>query len=74
MDVSRLTVKHQVTVPADVRAALGLKAGDHVAFEVENGRAVLRRAEPIDRAWAAAVGSALTEWSEDEDEDAWRDL
>lgn len=74
MDVSRLTVKHQVTVPADVRAALGLKAGDHVAFEVEGGRAVIRRAEPIDRVWAAAVGSTLTEWAEDEDEDAWRDL
>jgi AbrB family looped-hinge helix DNA binding protein len=74
MDVSKLTVKHQVTIPADVRTTLGVKAGDHVAFEVEDGKVVVRKARPIDRAWAVAISETLTEWSSDEDEQAFRDL
>ncbi|MGI8608975.1 MAG: AbrB/MazE/SpoVT family DNA-binding domain-containing protein [Candidatus Dormibacteria bacterium] len=31
-----LTSKGQVTIPADVRKALGIKKGDQVVFEVEN--------------------------------------
>ena len=30
---SRLTSKYQATIPAEVRAALQLKAGDRVSFE-----------------------------------------
>lgn len=74
MDVSKLTVKHQVTIPADVRATLGVKAGDHVAFEVVDGKVLVRKARPVDWAWAASVGATLSEWSSDEDERAFRDL
>jgi AbrB family looped-hinge helix DNA binding protein len=39
--------KGQVTIPKDVRAALGLHAGDRVLFDVEGGeRAVVRKARP----------------------------
>lgn len=74
METSRITSKHQATVPADVRAALGLKAGDSIAWEVIDGEARVRKARPIDRAFAAAVSTTLTEWGSDEDEDAWRAL
>lgn len=42
-----LSSKHQVTVPAEVRRALGLKAGERVIFDVESSsqttRVTLRR-------------------------------
>jgi len=35
--VSNLTSKGQVTIPASIRKALGLKPRDKVAFRMENG-------------------------------------
>jgi antitoxin PrlF len=35
--------KGQVTIPKQVRDALGIKRGDHVVFRVEGDRAVLAR-------------------------------
>ena len=74
MDVSKLTAKNQVTIPADVRQRLGVKSGDHVAFEVDDGKVIVRKAKSIDWAWSAAVGATLSEWSSDADEEAFRDL
>ncbi|MFZ1024207.1 MAG: AbrB/MazE/SpoVT family DNA-binding domain-containing protein [Thermoplasmata archaeon] len=40
--------KGQVTIPKDVRAALGIHPGDRVLFDVEGGeRAVVRKARPM---------------------------
>ena len=36
-----MTRKGQITIPADVRRALGLKQGDKVAVSLDNGRALL---------------------------------
>ena len=74
MDVSKLTAKNQVTIPADVRTHLGVKSGDHVAFAVEGDHVVVRKARPIDWEWARAVQSTLTEWSSEADDEAFRDL
>lgn len=72
MDVSKLTAKYQVTIPADVRKALGLAAGDRVAFTVdEEGRAVLRKVTEADWEWARFVGSQLSEWNNEANEKAW---
>ena len=38
-----MTSKGQITVPKDVRVALGLSEGDDVVFRVEGNRAVLAR-------------------------------
>jgi len=44
MDVAaKVTSKGQVTVPKDVRAALGIEEGDTVIFHVEGGRALMER-------------------------------
>ena len=45
-----VTSKGQITIPAQVRRALELHAGDQVVFEIEDGeqsRASLRRASDI---------------------------
>lgn len=41
MDATTLTRKGQVTIPAHIRARLGLKQGDKVAFVEEGGKIVL---------------------------------
>ena len=74
METSKITSKHQATVPADVRAALGLKAGDSIAWEVVDGAARVRKARPLDLAFAAAVAGTLEEWDSEDDREAWRDL
>lgn len=42
MKTAKLTSKGQITIPAEVRAALRLREGDVVTFEVEGDRAILR--------------------------------
>ncbi|MGH8397739.1 MAG: AbrB/MazE/SpoVT family DNA-binding domain-containing protein [Gammaproteobacteria bacterium] len=73
---SKMTSKHQATIPGPVRKALGLKAGDAVAFEIEPGNAVrLRKAGPLDMNFARAIeGTLSSEWLSHTDEEAYRDL
>jgi AbrB family looped-hinge helix DNA binding protein len=59
--MSRMTSKGQVTVPADVRYALGLGPGDEIVFAVEGGRGTLRRAVAIATLAATFPGAARPE-------------
>jgi AbrB family looped-hinge helix DNA binding protein len=43
MPNAKITSKGQVTIPAEVRRALGLKKGDMLAFEVRAEYAVVRK-------------------------------
>ena len=44
MAVVRVTRNYQITIPAEVRRRLGIKAGDRVAVEVEGDRIVIKKA------------------------------
>ncbi len=48
MITSRLTSKAQTTIPQPVRAALGLREGDEIAYVIEEGRVVLTHAQSAD--------------------------
>jgi AbrB family looped-hinge helix DNA binding protein len=39
----KVTQKGQVTIPKDIRFLLGIKTGDEVVFELDNGKAVLKK-------------------------------
>ncbi|MFQ6135227.1 MAG: AbrB/MazE/SpoVT family DNA-binding domain-containing protein [Nitrososphaerales archaeon] len=41
--VGAVTTKGQVTIPKDIREALGLREGDRVVFSIEGGQAVIRK-------------------------------
>ena len=41
---AKITSKGQVTIPKDVREAMGLKEGDYLVFEPEDDRIIVRRA------------------------------
>jgi AbrB family looped-hinge helix DNA binding protein len=55
MKTAKVTSKGQVTIPAEVRAALRLREGDTVTFEVEEGRAILKP-QRDDRPFAKYLG------------------
>jgi antitoxin PrlF len=73
-DTSKLTKKYQATVPAVVRKKLKLKAGDVIAFEIENETVKLRKASPIDIEFSSALVPTLSEWESQNDEEAYNDL
>jgi AbrB family looped-hinge helix DNA binding protein len=74
MLTSRLSSKGQVTLPKQVRKTLGAQPGDVIVYEVEEGTVQIRRLDPLDAAFYAAVSSTLEEWATPEDEEAFRDL
>lgn len=61
---SRLTQKGQVTIPAEVRAKMGLKPGDIVRFEEHDGRWVVipRRSRLADIYGAVTPRSRPENW------------
>jgi len=71
---AKITSKGQTTIPKEVRKALGLKPGDLLLWEVAEGKAVVRRVEPLDLAYLRALEESLAEWASPEDEEAYRGL
>ena len=72
---SRVTKKFQTTIPAKVRKALGLRSGDVLGYEKrKEGEVLLRKASPLDVAFAKSLEKSLSEWASPEDEEAYREL
>jgi antitoxin PrlF len=75
--VTRLTTKHQTTVPLEVRRALGLEAGDRVEFRVEGTSVTLHK---VKRQLTDALvfrlvqTHAMRDWDTPEDDEAFRDF
>lgn len=44
---SKLTTKAQTTIPQPVRAALGVRDGDEIAYEIDGDRVILTKAKPV---------------------------
>jgi antitoxin PrlF len=78
METSRITSKYQATVPADVRAALGLGAGDRISWNIEDDGVKVRRAvTPEESQWKDAVlvdCRVFGEWLSPEDDELVRGL
>lgn len=72
MLTSKLTTKSQTTIPRAVRIALRVKAGDEIAYQIEDGRVILTRASS-----ATATDDpfrTFSEWNSDADQEAYADL
>lgn len=74
--LAKLSHKGQITVPAEVRKRLQLKAGDTLAWEVlEDGKISVQRVEtPLDTGYLTALTDVLSEWNSAEDDEAYRNL
>jgi antitoxin PrlF len=63
---SRITSKAQTTIPRAVRAALGVKEGDLLNYEIDDGKVILRRAKPSADPFENPFAT-FTEWADDLD-------
>lgn len=74
MHTSKLSSKGQITLPTQVRKVLGAQPGDTIVYEVEDSIVKLKRLEPFDAAFHAALSSTLDEWGTEADEEAFGEL
>ncbi|MGH7896778.1 MAG: AbrB/MazE/SpoVT family DNA-binding domain-containing protein, partial [Candidatus Binatia bacterium] len=71
MITSKLTSKAQTTIPQPVRAALRVRSGDELVYEIDGDRAILTKRKP------AAVDDpfrTFDEWNSDADRRAYAKL
>ena len=75
MLISKLSSKSQITLPKKIREAAGLRPGDVVAYQVQQkGVVELKRIDPFDAAFHAALSKTMDEWITPQDEAAFDDL
>lgn len=74
MEASRLTSKYQTTIPEKVRKFLDLKKGDLIAFDIKKKAVTLKKIFPVDLKFAKSLEQTLSEWTSENDEEAYRDL
>ncbi|MCH9713781.1 MAG: AbrB/MazE/SpoVT family DNA-binding domain-containing protein [Cyanobacteria bacterium] len=73
-ELATLSSKGQVTVPKTVRDALGLRQGDTLQWDLEEGSVRVKVLRPVDRLFLEGVEANLQEWNSLEDEEAFADL
>jgi antitoxin PrlF len=68
---SKLTTKAQTTIPQPVRAALHLRVGDELVYQIEGERVILSKAPPVpvDDPFAT-----FSEWDSDADRAGYAEL
>jgi antitoxin PrlF len=71
---SRITQKHQATIPAEIRKALGLHGGDLVGFEIHDKEVIIRKVTPLDLEFAKALENTMSEWGSEEDDQLYANL
>lgn len=74
MHVSKISVKGQITIPKEIRNAIGIKPGDLIACELRGETVKLRRVKPFDTLFHSVISETLEEWNSPEDEEAFNDL
>ncbi len=47
MELAKITMRGQITIPKEIRSRLGVKDGDKVIFIEENGRIIMENAAMI---------------------------
>ena len=61
---SRISDKHQVTVPVDILRAIGLEAGDKVKFEVKAGAMVITPEKLDDHPLGLLIGAGGSDYDD----------
>lgn len=74
LDIATVTAKGQVTVPKAIREALGLRQGDRLSWEVDNGTARVKVVSPLDLDYLRGLEANLQDWASAADDEAFADL
>ena len=72
MITSKITSKAQTTIPQPVRAALRLREGDEVVYQIEGDRAVISKAPAIGA--TEDPFATFSEWSSEADRTGYADF
>ncbi|MGB0719829.1 MAG: AbrB/MazE/SpoVT family DNA-binding domain-containing protein [Bdellovibrionales bacterium] len=68
MDISTITDKGQVTIPAALRKELGLEKGDKLMFtRTNNNEITIEKITNFDRSWHDFASKSFEEWDSPED-------
>lgn len=68
---SKITSKGQITLPIAIRKRLGLREGDHVVFDVDEGGVVKLRPERDENRFGKYRGVGVGELKRKADVDKW---
>lgn len=71
MITSKLTTKAQTTLPRAVRSALGVSAGDELAYRIDGGQVILTK---LTARLADDPFATFAEWDGEADRKAYADL
>lgn len=71
---TKITRKGQISIPKSVRERLGVQTGDTIVYEVSGDMVMLKKLEPFDAAFHAALAETLDEWNSPEDDAAFSHL
>jgi antitoxin PrlF len=71
---SRITQKHQATIPTEIRKVLDLHGGDFLGFEIHDKSVMIRKVSPLDLEFARALQHTVSEWGSKEDQKLYADL
>ena len=74
IELATLTAKGQVTMPKAVREALGLRQGDQLSWELEDGAVRVEPVTPLDLTYLRGLEAGLQEWTSAADDEAFADL
>ena len=74
MEFSRITARGQTTIPKRIREAANLREGDVIAFDLRGEHLVVTKVTRDSDGYLEGLSGVMNEWSEAEDEAAWRDL
>ncbi len=45
MGITKVTRNYQITIPSDIRKKLGIRVGDVLIIEIEDGKAVIKKSD-----------------------------
>jgi AbrB family looped-hinge helix DNA binding protein len=74
MLASKVSKKGQITLPSEVRQALGARPGDLIRFGIAHGVVTIHRVDSIERGYYDGLAGTLAEWGSIEDDHAFHDL
>lgn len=72
--ITKLTSKHQTTIPSAVRERLGVGGGDAVEFIMRKDDVIIRRVDPLDAGFRALATEAFGDWNTPAADEAFKDL
>ena len=75
VQISKVTIKYQASIPKEVRDKLNIKAGDFIEFDIEGDKVILKKANSnIDKNMLKLMQANMQEWNSKEDEEQFKYL